>query len=149
MAKKSAPPQAPSTPLAVNAAKSSVPVAVVKVPSKPAPKTAASKAPVKPAINKQPAAKPTVKTVTKPAVKPVEEKPKLEKVKMVRDSFTIPKDEYAQIATLKKRLEGLSKPAKKSELLRAGLRLLATMNDQTLLTSLAAIPTIKTGRPKK
>lgn len=68
---------------------------------------------------------------------------------MERDSFTMPKEEYAQIATLKKRLEGLAKPAKKSELLRAGLKLLSAMDDASLKAAMAAVPTIKTGRPKK
>lgn len=77
------------------------------------------------------------------------EKTKPAKIKMERDSFTIPKDEYAQIAILKKRLEALGKPVKKSELLRAGLKLLAAMNDNALQTAVIAVPIIKTGRPKK
>ncbi|MGP1717446.1 MAG: hypothetical protein ACTS9Y_09720 [Methylophilus sp.] len=85
------------------------------------------------------------------AAKPVaaNDKPKAPKVKMERDSFTMPKDEYAQIAALKKRLEGVGKPVKKSELLRAGLKLLSALNDTALKAALAAVPTIKTGRPKK
>lgn len=70
------------------------------------------------------------------------------KTKMERDSFTMPRDEYAQISTLKKRLEGLGQPVKKSELLRAGLKLLAGMDDAALQASLASVPVIKTGRPK-
>lgn len=93
------------------------------------------------------------KTQASPSPKPPKEKlesalKKPEKIKMERDSFTIPKEEYAQIANLKKRLEVLGKPAKKSELLRAGLKLLANMDDTMLQASMAAIPTIKTGRPK-
>jgi hypothetical protein len=68
---------------------------------------------------------------------------------MERDSFTMPKDEYAQIAVLKARLSKLGQPAKKSELLRAGIKLLAAMSDNTLKMTLAKIPVIKTGRPKK
>lgn len=137
-------------------------------PAKPAvSKTVASKPPVaKPAAAK-PAIKPIAKAVAKTsmttkkavpaaAIKVVnktatteKDKPKTSKVKMERDSFTMPKEEYAQIATLKKRLEGLAKPAKKSELLRAGLKLLAAMDDAALQAALAAVPTIKTGRPKK
>lgn len=74
---------------------------------------------------------------------------KTPKPKMERDSFTMPKDEYAQIALLKRRLEGLGRPVKKSELLRAGLKLLSAMDDVALTAALADIPAIKTGRPKK
>lgn len=38
---------------------------------------------------------------------------KTPKIKMVRDSFTIPKNEYAQLEVLKERLIGLGQPAKK------------------------------------
>lgn len=86
---------------------------------------------------------------TKARKSKVEEKIKPLKVKMARDSFTMPKDEYAQLATLKSRLATLGQPAKKSELLRAGIKLLAAMTDARLKTVLAAVPVIKTGRPKK
>jgi hypothetical protein len=103
------------------------------------------------------AAKP--KTIAKPVVKKAipkiaakkvaikKEKPR--KIKMKRDSFTMPKDEYAQIDLLKKRLINLGQPAKKSELIRAGIQLLAGMSDSTLKATLSKIPVIKTGRPKK
>jgi hypothetical protein len=127
----------------------------------PASKAAVSKPAVKPAA--KPAAKPLAKASAPVAKKPAaaaaaktpakavvaNDKPKTPKVKMERDSFTMPKDEYAQIAALKKRLEGLGKPVKKSELLRAGLKLLATLNDSALKATLDTVPTIKTGRPKK
>lgn len=71
------------------------------------------------------------------------------KLKMARDSFTMPKSEYAQLAVLKARLAALGQPAKKSELLRAGVKLLAEMSDGKLQKTMAAIPVIKTGRPKK
>ena len=78
-----------------------------------------------------------------------DKKIKIEKVKMERDSFTMPKDEYAQLALLKGRLNTMGQPAKKSELLRAGIKLLAAMSDNTLKTTLAKVPVIKTGRPNK
>ncbi|MFV1922674.1 MAG: hypothetical protein ACMZ63_08735 [Methylotenera sp.] len=74
---------------------------------------------------------------------------KLDKKKMERDSFTMPKDEYVQFSTLKKRLEVLGQPAKKSELIRAGIKLLTNMSDQQLKQALLSVPVIKTGRPKK
>ena len=72
-------------------------------------------------------------------------KPK--KIKLVRDSFCMPKDEYAAIDVLKTRAMGLSVSVKKSELLRAGLVALSRMSDAVLQKTLAAVPTIKTGRP--
>lgn len=74
---------------------------------------------------------------------------KAKKPKLVRDSFTIPKDEYAVIDSLKDRAIGLSHPVKKSELLRAGLKLLAGLSDAALRTALQSVPSIKTGRPTK
>jgi hypothetical protein len=74
---------------------------------------------------------------------------KVQKLKMERDSFTMPKAEYAQLHILKERLAVLSKPVKKSELLRAGIMHLAAMNDVALKAALSLVPTIKTGRPKK
>jgi hypothetical protein len=73
---------------------------------------------------------------------------KIKKAKLVRDSFTIPKDEYLALQTLKERAIRLTKPAKKGELLRAGLLALTKMSDSVFLSTLAAIPSLKTGRPK-
>jgi hypothetical protein len=68
---------------------------------------------------------------------------------MERDSFTMPKTEYAQFHVLKERLNKLGQPAKKSELLRAGIMQLSAMTDAALKAALAKVPAIKTGRPKK
>ncbi|WP_394788456.1 hypothetical protein [Rhodoferax sp.] len=82
----------------------------------------------------------------KPA--PAAAKPaKVKKPKLVRDSFTIPKAEYTVLDDLKQRAITLAQPAKKSELLRAGIKALAAMSDAALRTALQAVPTIKTGRP--
>ena len=81
------------------------------------------------------------------AAKPV--KDKVSKIKMERDSFTMPKSEYAQFAVLKERLTKLGRPAKKSELLRAGIMQLTAMTDAALKATMSKVPTIKTGRPKK
>ena len=67
--------------------------------------------------------------------------------KLVRDSFTIPKGEYAVLGTLKERATGLLRPTKKSELLRAAVKALAEMSDKAFLAALKAVPPIKTGRP--
>ncbi len=131
--------------------------AATKPAAKPVAKTAVAS---KPAATKAVATKPatakpaasivkSAKKVVKKDNKADDKKPKSDKVKMERDSFTMPKDEYAQIALLKARLTSMGQPAKKSELLRAGIKLLAAMSDNTLKTTLAKIPVIKTGRPNK
>ena len=81
--------------------------------------------------------------------KSTKKKDKPEKVKVVRDSFTIPKAEYTQIAELKKRALGMGLEAKKSELIRAGLLLLSNATDASLGKALKNVPTLKTGRPGK
>lgn len=84
----------------------------------------------------------------KPAASPA--KPlKDKKFKVVRDSFTIPKSELLQIGESKKRALMLGVEIKKSELIRAGLQALTSMNDAAFKKALASVPTIKTGRPAK
>jgi len=87
------------------------------------------------------------KVVKVKIAKPVKEK--MPKLKMERDSFTMPKIEYAQFSVLKERLIKLGQPAKKSELLRAGIMQLTAMTDAALKAAMSKVPTIKTGRPKK
>ena len=70
------------------------------------------------------------------------------KHKLVRDSFAIPKSEYAVLDALKLRAATLARPAKKSEVMRAGIAALAGMSDEAFLAALAAVPALKTGRPK-
>ena len=155
----------PSTPTteASTPKAAATPAPNAKAPArKAAPKPAVSKVatPKAPAANKPAAKAPATKRtaskaiVAKPAAaKPVAAKPtkveaKSKKPKLVRDSFTIPKDEYAGIDTLKERSVALGRPAKKSELLRAGLMALLDMSPNALHAALEAVPTIKTGRPK-
>ena len=69
------------------------------------------------------------------------------KPKLVRDSFTIPKEEYAAIEGLKIRAMTMGLAIKKSELLRAGLMALTGLSDAKLKVALVAVPTLKTGRP--
>ena len=69
------------------------------------------------------------------------------KPKLVRDSFTIPKAEFAAIETLKTRAIAMGTSVKKSELLRAGLMALQGLNDAAFKAALSAVPTLKTGRP--
>lgn len=141
--KATAKPAAPATPKAL-----------VKPAAKPAPKKATTakapagkgavkKAIVKKAGAKKPAAKPQASAKPVKAAKPE----KTKKPKLVRDSFTIPKAEYVVLDELKQRAARLTRPAKKSELLRAGIKLLAGLSDAAFLTALEQVPAIKTGRP--
>ena len=75
------------------------------------------------------------------------QKPK--KNKLVRDSFTIPKNEYVVIDSLKARAIAAGQAVKKSELLRAGIKALAAMSNTQFKAALCNVPPIKTGRPKK
>lgn len=78
------------------------------------------------------------------------EKPaKVKKPKLVRDSYAMPEAEYARIGELKKRLAALGADAKKSELLRGGIALLAALSDTELKAVMARVERIKTGRPAR
>lgn len=119
----------------------------------PAPKTkAASAAPDVAAPKAAPAAEaaaPATSPATASATAPAVAEVKSRKPKLVRDSFTVPKDEYAAIDGLKLRAAQQGHVVKKSELLRAGLKLLAGLDEPQLLAALKAVPSIKTGRPAK
>ena len=69
------------------------------------------------------------------------------KLKVVRDSFTMPQADYEKIAQLKKRCLKSSVSVKKSELLRAGLHLLERLADADLLGEISRLESVKTGRP--
>lgn len=71
------------------------------------------------------------------------------RIKLVRDSFTMPRDEFELIAKLKLRALEFKRPTKKSELLRAGLQQLAALDEVHLRSALAALRPLPTGRPKK
>lgn len=64
---------------------------------------------------------------------------KLKEVERVREKFTLLADEYAQLAVLKQRLVVHGVSVKKSELLRAGLSLLAALDDSELQAALARL----------
>ncbi len=125
-----------AAPVARRAATKVAPAAAAAKAAK-ADKPAKAVKPVKPVK----AAKPVKSDKPAKAAKPA-------KAKLVRDSFTIPKDEYEALAALKTRALGLEQHVRKSELLRAGVRALAGMSDRAFLAAVKAVPTLKTGRPK-
>ncbi|KRA46220.1 hypothetical protein [Pseudoxanthomonas sp. Root630] len=69
--------------------------------------------------------------------------------RLVRDSFTMPADDFALVAVMKARALQAQRPAKKSELLRAGLHALSSLSPQALAKALDALAPVKAGRPKK
>ncbi len=122
----------------------------------PKPRPAASKAaaPASQPAKARKAARPAPAAKPAPAPKPAAAAPAAAKetkvkAKLVRDSFTMPQADFALIGTLKERAIGFKRPAKKSELLRAGLQALAGLNDTALKAALDALAPLKTGRPKK
>jgi hypothetical protein len=67
--------------------------------------------------------------------------------KVIRDSFTIPGDEYESISRIKKRCMKAGVSANKSEVLRAGLAVLDSMSDRELVKAVEGLARVKTGRP--
>ncbi|UUZ67971.1 hypothetical protein LP416_27035 [Polaromonas sp. P2-4] len=156
--KKPSIPKAPNTtPNAPAVQEAARPVSVKPAPAKaevtkPASKKAApKKSPTAkaPAPKKAPVKKAAAKRLLSKAFAPAkaEKAVKPKKPKLVRDSFTIPKAEYLVLDELKQRAAKLTRPAKKSELLRAGIKALAALSDAAFLTALEQVPAIKTGRP--
>jgi hypothetical protein len=125
-----------------------MPKSKAKTPAKPVAKPVAKAA-------LKPAAKPATKTVAKAAAKPASAKPaatkviKDKKIKMVRDSISIPKTEYLALDEMKLRAAKLSLPVKKTELIRAGIKALSALADAAFVQAIRAIPSLKTGRPSK
>lgn len=114
-------------------------------------KTPAKKLPVKKsAVPAKPITKARGKSGVKDALKLATKKPKKEhKKKVVRDSFTMPQNEYSKIAEIKAICLKANMHVKKSEVLRAGLKKLAELNAAQLKHALASLEKIKTGRPHK
>lgn len=114
--------------------------------------TATRKTPVRKAPARSVAApKPAPGRKTVPSAKPatVQKAAKEKKVKLVRDSFTMPETEYAEIALLKKRCLDAGVSAKKSEILRAAIAGLSKMSDASVIAAIRKLKVIKTGRPAK
>ncbi len=72
-----------------------------------------------------------------------------EKIKVVRDSFTMPQTDYELITALKKRSLESGIQTTKSEILRAGLSALNQMTEVEFVSKIEAVEKIKTGRPKQ
>lgn len=152
--------KAAAKPAAKAAPTSKIPVKAPRKSASPAPKrkpvksaatpVAPTAAPTAPAKAKtSPAKAPQAKAADKKKSAAPAKAAKEKKVKVVRDSFTLPKTELLQITEMKKRAMTLGVEVKKSELIRAGLQALAGMADTAFKKAMASVPTIKTGRPAK
>lgn len=134
-------PEVTPTPTKTPAAKKAA--AAKKAPA--AQKVATQPAAVKKAPEQKAAAKPSKSE--KPTKAPKAAKPV--KVKIVRDSFTMPEADFALIEQIKQRALGWKQPAKKSEVLRAALQALQALPDAKVRKLLAELTPIKKGRPQK
>ena len=130
----------------LRAAKKPAPAKAAKSAAKPAAKTKEAKAPAVRPAPKQPAPKVAPVKAAAPA-KAATEKPK--KPKLVRDSFTMPEDEYALFGQVKKACVAAGFEIKKSELLRIGVALISKLDPKKLQAAQRALAPLKAGRPKK
>ncbi|MGV8891591.1 MAG: hypothetical protein ACOH2K_01290 [Burkholderiaceae bacterium] len=97
-----------------------------------------------------PVAKPPTAAKPVAAAKPIAAvKEKAKKAKLVRDSFTMPEDEFAVLGKVKKASLKAGFEVKKSELLRIGVALVDQLSAAQLKIALASLVPLKAGRPKK
>lgn len=69
--------------------------------------------------------------------------------KLIREKFTLPEGEHRIIALLKERAARISHPARKGEIVRAGLKALQSMSDRSLARLLGTIPKLKRAKASK
>lgn len=121
-----------------------------KIAAKRAGPTVTKKAVATPAKPKAVKAVAPNKATLKPKAKATKVAPaRPQKIKMVRDSFTFPETEHKRLVEMKKRLIALGMEVKKGELVRAGLEMLASLDNLQLANAVADVEKLKTGRPKK
>ncbi len=116
----------------------------------PARRSRAKSAPVAAPVS-EPVAAPADVSVVEVATleEPVKKAKKEPKVKVIRDSFTMPQSDYAKLGELKEVCLKGGRHVKKSELLRAGVRALASLSAEELLLAVSKVEAVPTGRPKK
>ncbi len=69
------------------------------------------------------------------------------KVKVIRDSFSFPEQDYLKISELKKTCLAAGIHVKKGEILRAGLHLLTQLSLDELKLAVEKVEKVQTGRP--
>jgi hypothetical protein len=85
-------------------------------------------------------------TTPLPSKKPVND---TDNSKLIRDTFSMPDSDYQLIAELLERSPALAARSTKSEIVRAGLKVLHNMDDDDLSQVLTQVERLKTGRPAK
>lgn len=83
----------------------------------------------------------------KPTKRKNSTKSKTEVGKVVRDSFTMPEDDYALIDKTQRRFMRLAIMLNKGEILRAGLHALEQLSNAQLKEISVKVEKVKTGRP--
>lgn len=91
------------------------------------------------------AARPPVKKMALQAI----DKGKEKREKVVRDSFSMPKTEHVGLKTLRTELARAGRICTKSELLRAGLRLVSGRSIESLVKLLDSLPAVPKGKSAK
>ncbi len=105
-------------------------------------------------VKKPSTEKSSVSIETKEGVEAVEveaktdiKKIKSAKVKVIRDSFSFPEQDYLKISQLKKTCLAAGIHVKKGEILRAGLHLLTQLSLDELKLAVEHVEKVQTGRP--
>jgi len=85
--------------------------------------------------------------VVEKEIKTASKKTKNVKIKVIRDSFSFPEQDYLKISDLKKTCLAAGIHVKKSEILRAGLHLLTGLKLADLKNAVENVEKVQTGRP--
>ena len=141
--KKSAVKSTVSTAKKISAKVAEAAVQPVAVAAQPVVKKSVAKKTAPAVAKAAPSAAKEIKVAKQPKA---EKKPKL---KVVRDSFTMPQNEYQKISEIKALCLKGDLHVKKSEILRAGLQALSAMGVEQMSLVLKGLEKIKTGRPNK
>jgi hypothetical protein len=112
-------------------------------------KPVTAKKPAAARATKAPPAKPNAVAPSTKAGVVLAKDTKPRKVKLIRDSFTMPFFDYDLIDALKIKALNAKVVVKKSELLRAGLLALSKLSSKELTALVGTLAVVKTGRPKK
>ncbi len=105
-----------------------------------------------PDASKEPVAEPIpsevmgVNAAFVPGTRVTRKRPKGESV-IIRETFSLPPGESAQIDTARRRSAMAGLMVNRSEIIRAGIAALQVLDDATFLQVVSTVPKLKTGRP--
>ncbi|MBD1935604.1 MULTISPECIES: hypothetical protein [Cyanophyceae] len=89
------------------------------------------------------------KSEVTPQVEAQSREEQIKKERVIRDSFTLPGEDYELISAIRQRCLNSAVNVAKSEVIRAGLHALNELPDEALLKVIESLTKIKTGRPAK